>query len=163
MTQPKEFLTDAIATVDQRGTDNGYDVGQERSAARVAKVFNALTDHNLTEADVWTLLIVLKQVRNQRKFKHDNIVDMAGYAGLLGECLAAGVKPSIPLVAGMTFAYEMPPVPRITEIKIASGHALDSFGAALRIPRLESGHGGEPDAEYRQRLLDAFQVGIKPS
>lgn len=85
--QPGEFLNLAHNTVNQRGTDNGYDAGQERSAAKVAKVFNALTDHNLSESDVWTLLIVLKQVRNQRKFKMDNIVDMIGYASLLGECL----------------------------------------------------------------------------
>ena len=160
MTQPKDFLKDAIATVDQRGTDNGYDVGQERSAARVAKVFNALTDHNLTEADVWTLLIVLKQVRNQRKFKHDNIVDMAGYAGLLGECLAAGVKPSVPPVAGMTFAHTSPTT---TGIKVSSGHTLDAYGALLKIPRMETGHGCETDESYRQRLLDVFRVGIEPS
>lgn len=84
---PQNFTNMAASTVGQRGTDNGYDAGQERSAAKVAAVFNALTGHELTEADVWTLLIVLKQVRNQRKFKIDNIVDMIGYASLLGECL----------------------------------------------------------------------------
>jgi len=85
--RPHQFTGMAANTVDQRGTDNGYDAGQERSAAKVAAVFNALTGKELTEADVWTLLIVLKQVRNQRKFKIDNIVDMIGYSALLGECL----------------------------------------------------------------------------
>jgi hypothetical protein len=87
--QPGDFTNLARETVQQRGTDNGYDAGQERSAAKIAKVFNAITGHNLSEADAWTFLIVLKLVRNQRKFKVDNIVDMIGYAALLGECLDA--------------------------------------------------------------------------
>ena len=153
MTQPKDFLKDAITTVDQRGTDNGYDVGQERSAARIAKVFNALTDHNLSEADVWTLLIVLKQVRNQRKFKHDNIVDMAGYAGLLGECLAAGVKPSIPPITGTMFAHDVP----VTAITLASGHALDGYGEVLQLPRFTSDDSRESDTSYRKRLLEVLR------
>ena len=154
MTTPKDFLTDAITTVDQRGTDNGYDVGQERSAARVAKVFNALTDHNLTEADVWTLLIVLKQVRNQRKFKHDNIVDMAGYAGLLGECLAAGVKPSIPPITGTVYAYTTPDP---ASIKVSSGDTLDAYGAVLQLPRFESEDSRESDTSYRKRLIEVLR------
>lgn len=153
MTTPKEFLTDAITTVDQRGTDNGYDVGQERSAARIAKVFNALTDHNLTEADVWTLLIVLKQVRNQRKFKHDNIVDMAGYAGLLGECLAAGVKQSVPPITGTMFTHGVP----VTSVMIASGHALDGYGEVLQLPRFTSDDSRESDTSYRKRLLEVLR------
>lgn len=87
--QPKDFLKEAISTVDQRGTDNGYDTGQERSAAKVAAVYNAITGQVVTEADVWTMLICLKLVRNRRRYKKDNIVDLAGYAGLLGECLEA--------------------------------------------------------------------------
>ncbi len=77
----------AASTVGDRGTENGYDAGQERSGQKIAEVFNALTGHQLKESDVWTLLIVLKLVRNQRKFKLDNIVDLIGYSGLLGECL----------------------------------------------------------------------------
>lgn len=91
--QPKDFLNEAIKTVDQRGTDNGYDAGQERSAAKVAQVYNSLTGQTVTEADVWTMLICLKLVRNRRRFKPDNIIDLAGYAGLLGECLAAEAGP----------------------------------------------------------------------
>lgn len=77
----------AKATIGERGTENGYDKGQERSAEKVAQVFNALTGHQLKESDVWTLLIVLKLVRNERQYKLDNIVDLIGYSGLLGECL----------------------------------------------------------------------------
>lgn len=85
--EPAAFMKLAASTVGDRGTENGYDDGQERSAQKVAEVFNALTGHQIKESDVWTLLIVLKLVRNQRKFKLDNIVDLIGYSGLLGECL----------------------------------------------------------------------------
>lgn len=84
---PHDFINQAASTVDQRGTDNGYDAGQERSGAKIAELFNTLTGQSLTEQDVWTLLICLKLVRNQRKFKPDNIVDLIGYAALLGESL----------------------------------------------------------------------------
>lgn len=157
MTTPKDFLKDAITTVDQRGTDNGYDVGQERSAARVAKVFNALTDHNLTEADVWTLLIVLKQVRNQRKFKHDNIVDMAGYAGLLGECLAAGVKPSVPPMDNVRGVIEeVRALSELEALNTVTGQALNEIGNRMKLPRFVDIDGHETDESYRERLLAAF-------
>lgn len=159
MTTPKDFLTDAITAVDQRGTDNGYDVGQERSAARIAKVFNALTDHNLTEADVWTLLIVLKQVRNQHKFKHDNIVDMVGYAGLLGECLAAGVKPSAAPIEDVRGVIEdVRALSALEAVKTVTGHALDEIGNRMNLPRMETDHGCETDESYRERVLARYYL-----
>lgn len=82
---PDDFINQAAATIQQRGTDNGYDAGQERSAAKVALLFNTLTGHTLTEQDAWLFLICLKLVRNQHKYKPDNIVDLIGYAALLGE------------------------------------------------------------------------------
>lgn len=86
---PHDFINEAASTIDQRGTDNGYDAGKERSAAKIAELFNTLTGQKLSEQDVWTLLICLKLVRNQRKFKTDNIVDLIGYSSLLGECLSS--------------------------------------------------------------------------
>lgn len=85
--KPEDFMNAAIETVAQRGVDNGYDAGEERSAAQIAELFNMLTGHNLSEADAWTFLIVLKLVRNRRNYRADNVVDLIGYAGLLGECL----------------------------------------------------------------------------
>jgi hypothetical protein len=61
--------------------------GGERTAAKIAQVFNSLTVHDLTEADVWQLLIILKMVRARSgKYNRDDYVDMAAYSGLLGEC-----------------------------------------------------------------------------
>lgn len=95
MKTPHDFIKEAGDIINQRGTDNGYDKGQERSAAQIAAVFNALTGRDLTEQDVWTLLLCLKLVRNQRKYKHDNILDMLGYVALLGESLDAGLAQQV--------------------------------------------------------------------
>lgn len=163
--QPKDFLNEAIKTVDQRGTDNGYDAGQERSAAKVAQVYNSLTGQTVTEADVWTMLICLKLVRNRRRFKPDNIVDLAGYAGLLGECLAAEAGPVAkhnPLKVVLDHMDHMSPADLDTlrdvlrepdgevtpsilgaitfthlrrQIEIATGEALDALGMRLVMTR----------------------------
>lgn len=84
--KPDDFLKEALKTIATRGTDNGYDAGEERSAAQVASVFNALTGKELTERDVWLVMVCLKLVRNQRKHRTDNVVDLIGYSALWGEC-----------------------------------------------------------------------------
>lgn len=84
-----EFCFTAAKIMEQRGQQNGYDKGEERSAAKIARVFNALTGRDLTEAEAWTFMICLKLVRQNNKHQDDNIVDLAAYAGLLGECESA--------------------------------------------------------------------------
>lgn len=60
--------------------------GGERTAKKIADVFNAITGSNITEEDAWTFLIVLKMVRAQSgKYNRDDYVDMAAYASLAGE------------------------------------------------------------------------------
>ncbi len=81
-----ELIKEAAGIVEERGSDNGYDAGKERSAAQVATIFNSLTGHNLTERDAWLFMICLKLVRNQSKQRRDNILDLIGYAALMGEC-----------------------------------------------------------------------------
>ena len=81
-----EYCKNAATTMEQRGKENGYDnAKEERSAKRVAAVFNALTGRDLTEQEAWTFLICLKLVRQHRKHQEDNIVDLVAYAALLGE------------------------------------------------------------------------------
>jgi len=92
MTKPAEFLQEAITTQQQRGKQAGYDNGEERSAAQIAEVFNALTGHQLTEQDAWLFLICLKLVRSCKKYQHDSIVDLCGYASLYGEAQSAQIN-----------------------------------------------------------------------
>ncbi len=65
----------------------------ERTAEQIAKVFNAITGHNLTETDAWTFLLVLKLVRSRNgKYNRDDYVDLAAYSALMGEHASSGVK-----------------------------------------------------------------------
>lgn len=58
----------------------------ERSMAKTVELFNTLRDQNLTEADGWTFMALLKMVRaNQGEFKSDNFEDLVAYSALLGE------------------------------------------------------------------------------
>lgn len=80
-----ELAQQAADILKQRGIENGYDAGEERSAAKIATVFNAITGHNLTEQDAWMFLICLKLVRQGRKHQTDNLLDLSNYALLLAE------------------------------------------------------------------------------
>lgn len=89
-----ELLQEAISTQNQRGEQNGYDKGSERSAADVARLFNAKTGNSLTEADIWQILVCLKEVRLQRQLANgsdygDTLIDLISYQALLAECLTA--------------------------------------------------------------------------
>ncbi len=58
----------------------------ERSMARTVAAFNALTGKNLTVAEGWEFMILLKLVRGRQGFFNaDDYVDIAGYGALLGE------------------------------------------------------------------------------
>ncbi|QXL91330.1 hypothetical protein P9630_gp55 [Escherichia phage BF9] len=81
-----EYCKNAATTMEQRGKENGYgNAKEERIAKQIAAVFNALTGRDLTEQEAWTFLICLKLVRQHRKHREDNIVDLVAYAALLGE------------------------------------------------------------------------------
>lgn len=68
--------------------------GGERSAARVASAFNAITgrggDRALSESEAWLFLQVLKQVRlfSAPGYHADSSEDNVSYAALLGEAKA---------------------------------------------------------------------------
>jgi hypothetical protein len=80
-----EFLEDAVSTMKARAILRDKPTG-ERTAAQIAEVFNALSGHSLTEADVWQLMIVLKLVRARNgAYLKDDYIDLAAYAGLLGQ------------------------------------------------------------------------------
>jgi hypothetical protein len=79
------FLEEASSAMKQRAALRDAEDG-ERTAAQIAKVFNAITGHELSEADAWTFLMCLKIVRCRAgKYDRDSYVDLAAYAALLGE------------------------------------------------------------------------------
>lgn len=87
-----EILEAVAATITQRGAENGYDKKEERSAAEIARVFNAKHGPKLGEAEVWEMLRCLKEVRLRRQLENgsdptDTLIDLIGYTVLLAECL----------------------------------------------------------------------------
>lgn len=87
-----DILYECRKLIIQRGEQNGYDNGRERSAAKIAEVFNALKGTSLSEKDVWDLLLVLKLVRAQTSTGNDSRRDMVSYAALGAECSENGVS-----------------------------------------------------------------------
>jgi hypothetical protein len=85
-TTASQLLNKANALMEQRGQQ--YDANEgERSMLATMTAFNAITRRNLTEAEGFLLLALLKMVRdNQRKQPHqDSIEDLVAYASLYGE------------------------------------------------------------------------------
>lgn len=82
-----EILVEANKIVNQRANDR--DDGAERSMRRIVEIFNATTGRDLSESDGWAFMCALKLGRafnaGQDTFNKDHFVDLAGYAGLLGE------------------------------------------------------------------------------
>lgn len=89
------FLQAAIDVQAERGKQ--YDApGGERSMGRTVQAFNAITGRDLTEAEGWLLLQLLKDVRqwqNPDKFHEDSALDGVAYSSLKAEALAAGGQP----------------------------------------------------------------------
>lgn len=100
-----EFLQAAIDTQVERGEQYDSPEG-ERSMGRTVQAFNAITGRDLTEAEGWLLLQVLKDVRqwqNPDKYHHDSALDGVAYASLKAEALSTGgehdeaeILPSLP-------------------------------------------------------------------
>jgi hypothetical protein len=81
-----KFLEDASKVMKQRAQLRDKPEG-ERSMECIVKTFNTLTGKNLTEAEGWEFMLILKMVRGrQGNFNEDDYTDMAAYSGLLGEC-----------------------------------------------------------------------------
>ena len=90
-----EFLQAAIDTQAERGKQYDSPEG-ERSMGRTVQAFNAITGRDLTEAEGWLLLQVLKDVRqwqNPDKYHHDSALDGVAYASLKAEALSGYQRP----------------------------------------------------------------------
>lgn len=95
MTTASDILAAAAKHMADRAATYDKPAG-ERSMARTIAAFNAITGRDLTEAEGWLLMCVLKQVRlftNLSKPHRDSVDDLAAYAGLLGESLFSEPEP----------------------------------------------------------------------
>jgi len=100
-----EFLQAAIDTQAERGKQYDSPEG-ERSMGRTVQAFNSITGRDLTEAEGWLLLQVLKDVRqwqNPDKYHHDSALDGVAYASLKAEALSATGHSGGPVGGGATY------------------------------------------------------------
>ena len=76
--------------MEQRAAQYDQPAGERSMAATVA-AFNAVTGRDLTEADGWLMMVLLKLVRdNSTAGAHqDSLEDAAAYVGLYGEARMA--------------------------------------------------------------------------
>lgn len=54
----------------------------ERNLSRIAELWSSYLDHPITSRNVAVMMILLKAARDAHKTKHDNMVDICGYAYL---------------------------------------------------------------------------------
>ena len=83
-----KILKEGIEILDDRAAQYEKDPKRgERSMDRIVSAFNALTKHNLSVADGWLFMAVLKLGRDQTsgKAKLDTYVDGANYIALRRE------------------------------------------------------------------------------
>ncbi|WP_025670617.1 DUF6378 domain-containing protein [Escherichia coli] len=90
MTSAADLLRLAAETIEQRGKQNGYDRKEEKSAPKIATIYNAKKGTNLTPLDVWDLLICLKEARLEAILVNgsdptDSLVDLISYSALKAE------------------------------------------------------------------------------
>ncbi len=81
-----EYLTRAAEIMAERGRQYDKPEG-ERSMGRCVQAFNAITGRDLTEAEGWLLLQILKDVRQWQRpgFHQDSAEDCIAYAALKAE------------------------------------------------------------------------------
>lgn len=90
MSKAAELLRLAAETIEARGEQNGYDRKEEKSAPKIATIYNAKKGANLTPLDVWDLLICLKEARLGAILSNgsdplDTLIDLIAYNALKAE------------------------------------------------------------------------------
>lgn len=90
MIKATDLLRLAAETIEQRGKQNGYDKKEEKSAPKIAAIYNAKKGANLTPLDVWDLLICLKEARLEAILSNngdptDTLIDLISYNALKAE------------------------------------------------------------------------------
>lgn len=89
-TTADQILNKAATLMTQRGQQYDKPEG-ERSMGKTITAFNTITGQELTEAQGWLLLAILKMVRdNQRDAAHqDSCEDLVAYSALYAEARLA--------------------------------------------------------------------------
>ena len=100
----EQFLRNGADVLAERGKEYDKPEG-ERSMARTVAAFNAITGKDLTEAEGWAFMALLKMVRqwqNPGRYHEDSAIDGVNYSALMAEALSEqvvasdGVKRDIP-------------------------------------------------------------------
>jgi hypothetical protein len=99
MPSPQLTASDLLLNAEGHMTNRAatYDKPEgERSMGKCVAAFNTITGRNLSEAEGWLLLAVLKQVRLFQRpgFHADSVEDAIAYLALLGEAKAKEPAPS---------------------------------------------------------------------
>ena len=86
-----EIADSALKHIRERAETYDQPTG-ERSAAKTAKAFNAITGKDIAESEVWLLLQLLKDVRqwSREDYHQDSAEDCIAYAALKAESLEGG-------------------------------------------------------------------------
>ena len=89
----QEILTTAAKHMSDRAKTYDKPEG-ERSMGKAVQAFNAITGHNITEAEGWLMLQVLKCVRlfTRPGYHADSAEDNVAYAALMAEAKSNEVK-----------------------------------------------------------------------
>ena len=89
--EASEIADSALKHIRERAETYDQPTG-ERSAAKTAKAFNAITGKDITESEVWLLLQLLKDVRqwSREDYHQDSAEDCIAYASLKAESLEGG-------------------------------------------------------------------------
>ena len=85
----QDYLTEAEATLNQRGQQYDQSQQQERSMAKIVATFNSISGLSLTEYQGWLFMICLKLIRlntNPDIFHEDSAIDLIAYSALAAEC-----------------------------------------------------------------------------
>lgn len=91
--QPKAAELLGRAAMHMHDRANTYDApGDERSMGKCVAAFNAITGRDLSEAEGWLLMALLKAVRAQTRTEphQDSLEDVIAYAALYAEARGDG-------------------------------------------------------------------------
>lgn len=88
MKKAKDYLLGAIKTMESRASEYDKEAKEERSMKKIVKVFNTITDQDLTEVQGWAFMQCLKMVRlhsNLDNYHEDSAIDNIAYSALEAE------------------------------------------------------------------------------